>query len=236
MNKSVFIFLGSIILLLGCTQAQTNQSQDKLSVQEFSAKIKAQQDVQLIDVRTPQEFEKGHLENAVNIDWYGSDFESHIASLDKSKPVFVYCLSGGRSASAATKLRHAGFTQVFEMPGGMLEWRAQKLPETSVNTSTRGMSLEQYKTLLQSGKLVLIDFYADWCAPCRKMEPYLKKISIEMADQVTLVRIDAEENPELCKELKVTALPVLKLYKNNELIWESLGYTEEEQVRKQLIN
>lgn len=234
MNKSFFIFLGSVILLLGCTHAQPNQDQHKLSAQEFSAKIKAQSDVQLVDVRTSQEFEKGHLQSAINIDWSGVDFENHIASLDKSKPVFVYCLSGGRSASAAAKLRSTGFTQVFEMPGGMLEWRAQKLPEVSLNTLTKGMSLEQYKTLLLSDKLVLVDFYADWCAPCRKMEPYLKKISTEMADKIILVRIDADANPVLCEQLNVTALPVLKLYKNDELIWEHEGFVNEEQVRKAL--
>lgn len=234
MNKYILIFLGSILFLSGCTQAQTDQNKDKLSAQEFSAKIKVHPDAQIVDVRTPKEFENGHLDRAINMDWNGNDFDRHVLLLDKSKPVFVYCLSGGRSASAATKLRGSGFTQVFEMPGGMLEWRAQQLPEISQKTSTKGINLEQYKSLLQSDKLVLVDFYADWCAPCRKMEPYLKKISVDMANKVTLVRIDADENSALCKELNVTALPVLKLYKNNQLVWDHTGYIEEESVRKQL--
>ena len=96
------------------------------------------------------------------------------------------------------------------------------------------MSLEQYQSLLHSDKLILVDFYADWCAPCKKMKPYLEKIAVEMADKITVVRIDADENAELCKKLNVTALPVLKLYKNNELVWENEGYIEEESVRKQL--
>jgi thioredoxin 1 len=145
----------------------------------------------------------------------------------------VYCLSGGRSGSAADKMRKAGFENVVEMPGGMIEWRANNLPETKISRTAKGMSLEQYQALLPSDKLVLIDFYADWCAPCKKMKPYLERIAVEMADKVTLVRIDADENVELCKKLNVTALPVLKLYKDNELAWENEGYIEEREVKEQ---
>lgn len=72
----------------------------------------------ILDVRTPSEFSKGHLINALNYDWNGNEFDKQIAPLDKSKPVFVYCLSGGRSSSAANKMRSSGFTQVYEMDGG----------------------------------------------------------------------------------------------------------------------
>jgi len=65
----------------------------------------------------------------------------------------------------------------------------------------------------------LVDFYADWCAPCQKMKPFLVEISKEMKDKVVIVRIDADTNKTLAKSLKVDALPVLKLYKANKLVW-----------------
>lgn len=233
MTKSIFILYIAIILN-GCTNAQTKQKQSELSAPEFSEKINATENAVIVDVRTPGEFEKGHLENAVNINWAGNDFDSRISALNKSNPVFVYCLSGDRSAIAADKMRNVGFENVVEMWGGLIEWRANNLPETKISLAATGMSLEQYQSLLHSDKLILIDFYADWCAPCKKMKPYLEKIAVEMAAKVTLVRIDADENAELCKKLKVTALPVLKLYKDNVLLWENEGYIEEEPVRKQL--
>lgn len=232
MNKNIFILFIAIILN-SCTNGQTKQEPYKLSAPEFSEKINTTGNAVIVDVRTPGEFEKGHLKNAVNINWNGNDFDSRITSLDKSKPVFVYCLSGGRSGNAADRMRKAGFENVIEMPGGMMEWRANNLPEIK-GTTVKGMSLEQYQALLGSDKLVLIDFYADWCAPCKKMKPYLEKIAVEMADKVMLVRIDADENAELCKKLNVTALPVLKLYKDKQLLWENEGYIDEELVRKQL--
>src|SRR5690606_14040697 len=186
------------------------------------------------DVRTPEELQKGHIQNALNIDWNGSEFEQQLAMLDKDQPIFVYCLSGGRSSKAIAKMHEAGYSNLVEMPGGMMEWRANNLPEIKVDITGEGMDLGQYEALLQSDKLVLVDFYADWCAPCKKMKPYLEKIEVDMADTVTLVRIDADDNAALCKILNVVGLPVLKLYKSNELVWENIGYIGETGVREEI--
>ena len=81
---------------------------------------------------------------------------------------------------------------------------------------------------------VLVDFWAEWCAPCKKMEPYLKKMASEMPNKLKIIRINVDENTELCKELNVSALPVLKLYNNNKVVWENLGFVTEDEVRKQI--
>ena len=73
----------------------------KVSIDEFEKLLSLTKNRQLIDVRTDEEFQSGHLKNALNIDINSSDFEPKIKALDKTKPVFVYCLSGGRSSSAA---------------------------------------------------------------------------------------------------------------------------------------
>lgn len=233
MSKGIFIVFLALILN-SCTQAQTKKEQTKLSATEFSDKISTTKNAVILDVRTPAEFEKGHLENAMNIDWNGPDFDTQISKLDKTKPVLIYCLSGSRSYSAAEKMRNEGFKTVIEMPGGLMEWRASNLPETMMNKPTGGMSIAQYEALLKTDKLVLIDFYADWCVPCKKMEPYLQKIATEMPEKVKVIRIDADENAELCQKLNVNALPFLKLYKANKLIWENQGFIEEKGVREQL--
>lgn len=235
MYKNI-LSLFTIILLIGCSNGQNTSEKTNLTAVEFSEKINELGNPQLIDVRTPGEFEGGHLESAINIDWNRNDFIHQISSLDKSKPVLVYCLSGGRSASAANELRKNGFKQVYEMEGGMLQWRSKNLPETNENSTLKSMSKAQYEALLDSDKPVLVDFYAEWCAPCKKMEPYLKKIAEDSSEDVIIIRIDADKNAQLCKDLNVTALPVLKLYKNKKLIWENLGFIEENEVRKQLNN
>lgn len=223
------------IFFNSCTNGQTQSTKTNLSTTEFAEKIKELPTATIIDVRTPDEFSKGHLANANNYDWNGNEFEKQIAPLDKSKPVFVYCLSGGRSSSAANKMRSNGFKTVYELDGGILKWRGANLPETTDNTvASNGMTKKQFDALLNSDKLVLIDFYADWCAPCKKMKPYLDEISKDMADKVVVIRISADDNQTLCKELQIDALPVLQLYKSKILTWTNTSYIDKAEIIKKL--
>ena len=233
--RKLFLIIFAAILFNSCSNGQTQGTKTNLSATEFSDKIKELPTATIIDVRTPDEFSKGHLANANNYDWNGNEFDKQIAPLDKSKPVFVYCLSGGRSSSAASKMRSDGFKEVYELSGGIMKWRGANLPETTDKAVvSKGMSKQQFDALLSSDKLVLIDFYADWCAPCKKMKPYLDEISRDMADKVVVIRINADDNQALCKELKIDALPVLQLYKNKTIIWTNTGFIEKEGVVKQL--
>lgn len=121
------------------------------------------------------------------------------------------------------------------MNGGMMKWRAANLPETTNTTSTsQGLTLAQFQAQLKSDKIYLVDFYADWCAPCKKMKPYLDEISTEMANKVVVLRINADDNKQLCKDLKIDALPVLQVYKNTVKTWTNVGFIEKADVVKQL--
>ena len=80
--------------------------------------------VQIVDARTPQEFIEGHIPGAVNIDINSKDFIRQAASLDKTRPVAVYCRSGRRSKVAAEKLTDNGFS-VTELDGGIISWKGE---------------------------------------------------------------------------------------------------------------
>ena len=218
------------VMFYACGQAQSS----KLSVSEFADKIKNTPEAQLVDVRTKGEFKGGHIANASNVELSSPDFKSMAAALDKDKPVLVYCLSGGRSAKAADYFRNEGFKEVYEMPGGMMEWRSKNLPEVKLVATSDGISVKEYQAMLQSNKTILVDFYAEWCAPCKKMKPFLDKISEDLKENVTVIRIDADQNPVLCKEMGVAALPVLKIYKGQKETWNHTGFVDEETLRQQL--
>lgn len=233
--RKLFSIALVVFVFNSCSNGQTQGTKTNLSATEFAEKINALPTAPILDVRTPDEFSKGHLVNALNYDWNGNEFDKQITLLDKSKPVFVYCLSGGRSSSAASKMRADGFKEVYELSGGIMKWRGVNLPETTDNNvKSNGMNKPQFDALITSDKLVLIDFYADWCAPCKKMKPYLEEISKDMADKVVVIRINADDNQTLCKELKIDALPVLQLYKNKTLTWTNTGFIEKARVVTQL--
>jgi len=84
--------------------------------------------IQLVDVRTPNEFKMGHLNKALNINYYDQDFSTQIGKLNKSKPIYVYCRSGVRSKYSSEILKKLGFKTIYNLKGGILNWNANKLP------------------------------------------------------------------------------------------------------------
>lgn len=234
MKKHLYTWLVALMISgLACSESQSQSK--NLPAEAFAEKVKQTPGALVLDVRTPEEFSKGHLKNARNVNWRDTDFADQVAQIDKSKPVFVYCLVGGRSASAASKMREMGFKEVYELEGGIIKWRAANLPETmEAGTKVIGLTKQQFSQMINSDKLVLVDFYADWCEPCKRMEPYLNEIALEMKDKVHVIRINADDNVKLCKELKVNALPVLQLYKNSKLQWTHEGFIAKPEVVKQL--
>lgn len=207
-----------------------------LSPAEFAKKIIEYPAAPIIDVRSANEFSKSHIEHAVNLDVNSNSFATDVSYLDKSRPLLVYCLSGARSHDAAEQLRSSGYTSVYELDGGLMKWRAANLPVVTSTSSpgATGMTQEEFERKLTSGKLVLVDFYADWCAPCRKMKPFLEEIAMEMKDSVEIVRINADDHPQLCKDLDVVSLPTLLLYKQSTLAWEHRGFLEKEDIIRAL--
>ena len=204
------------------------------SANEFDSLIKNNTSAVLIDVRTSEEFSKGHLENALNLDWKGSEFQTQLEAIDKNQTILVYCLSGGRSNQAATAMREKGYTNVLELDGGIMAWRAQSLPEVGIKSEANGMTLDAYNKLINSDKLVLVDFNAVWCAPCKKMKPYIDKIEKDYKDRVIVLKIDVDENASLAKTLKVSGLPALKLYKKGNVVWEHTGFIDEKGIVAEL--
>ena len=238
MKKYTGIILVAVSVVLGnCSYGQSGADKTNLSETEFAIKLNEYPDAPVIDVRTAEEFSKGHLVRAHNINWNIPDFNQQVSRFNKSEPVFVYCLSGGRSAAAAESMRAGGFQKVYELNGGIMKWRAANLPEINGSSGKfAGMSQQEYDALLQTGKLVLVDFYADWCPPCKKMKPYLEEISREYADKAEVIRINADNHQSITKSLQIDALPVLMLYKDQKLIWKHTGFIEKQDVINQFQN
>jgi len=113
--------------LASCGQKQNEKSANQDSASAVSLISpeelhKANKDIVLIDVRTPQEYASGHIENSINIDFRGSNFKNLIGELDKNQDVYVYCKVGGRSAGAARLMEDMGFNKIYDLKGGINKW------------------------------------------------------------------------------------------------------------------
>ena len=229
MQKSL-LFLLLPLFLVAC-QSQAQPSHD-LDVNAFEKGI-AQSGVQILDVRTAGEFRSGHIAKALQADWNNpAQFQDRTQHLDKNKPVYIYCLSGGRSAAAARVLRDKGYS-VFELSGGINAWKRSGKPLEGASHAPQ-MSAEDYSAAISSAPVVLVDFGAEWCPPCKKMEPVLAELQKEAGDQFKLVKVDGGKDLDLMKKEKVEALPVFIIYKNGKEVWRQQGIVDKATLKKNL--
>lgn len=115
MKKKLFLLMLSFLPIFCFGQKNVNVDEAKKMIDESKQ-------LQIVDVRTPQEFASGHIEGAINIDWRDASFSDKIKKLKKKKTVLLYCRSGRRSLSAMNKMVELGFKDVYNMEGGVLEW------------------------------------------------------------------------------------------------------------------
>ncbi|MCU0382533.1 MAG: rhodanese-like domain-containing protein [Cyclobacteriaceae bacterium] len=120
-------YLISIIFISLVYFTCDGQGSNKVDTQKFESLLKQKNGV-LLDVRTTEEFNAGHLPGAMLLDYYNDDFKKSAAQLDKTKPVFVYCKTGGRSKSATSILRDLGFKEVYDLDGGITAWKKAGKP------------------------------------------------------------------------------------------------------------
>lgn len=202
MNKIIAMLLAALGFSL--TGYGQNENIKSITADEFEHQLNAQK-VQLLDVRTPAEFENGHISDALNINVQNANFNDFCASLlDKAVPVYVYCRTGHRSMMAAGKLAKDGFT-VVNLKGGIEGWMsAGKAVTKEKSGSEVEKTLELYQkadsngyvvsdgdrlpdftvTLTDGrqvsmkelrGKVILLQFTASWCGVCRHEMPYLER-------------------------------------------------------------
>lgn len=140
---SVSLIIG-VVLTGGCSSSESGikttetTSQEipldiinNITPQEANTMIEENQnnpDFIILDVRTPEEYAAGHIENSVMIDFYADTFRKDIDKLDKSKTYLIYCRSGSRSFNSASIMAELGFKNIYNMMGGIIRWRAEGLP------------------------------------------------------------------------------------------------------------
>lgn len=227
-------YLGVYLILALISSCSLAQDKTKvLDVKAFQTGIEKDTKETILDVRSPEEFQGGYIEGAINNNWNASDFKDKCKTLDKVNPVYVYCLSGSRSHKAAEYLRKNGYAKVYELDGGLLKWRAENYKEI-VLVKADGMSIDDFNQQIAGTENVLIDFYAEWCAPCKKMKPDIEAIELLQPSKLKVIRINIDKNKLISKHLGIDALPVLQLYKNNVLVWTGVGYKDKETILKNI--
>lgn len=104
-----------------------------VSVSEFKTALQIA-DVTLVDIRTPQEYQQGHLEGAINIDWYQRSFRNLVLHIPKDKPILIYCRSGNRTSKTSGVLKSLGYSEIYNLERGINQWIIEKAPITNIDS------------------------------------------------------------------------------------------------------
>ncbi len=120
MNKLFAVLLVSILI----SSCAIGQITNDIDIDEFRKKM-ASQNYILVDVRTEKEFDDGHIENALNIDYFSTTFSDEISNIGLERPVLVYCRSGNRSGKSMRIMSDLGFKEVYNLIGGIKGWKAK---------------------------------------------------------------------------------------------------------------
>jgi len=128
-----------------------------------------------------------------------------------------------------------GFKNSYELNGGILEWRKNNYPESIIKVDhEKSLSVNEFSELITSDKIVMVDYFAKWCAPCKVMEPFLDDLSEKYSDKLKFIRIDYDQNLPLVKSLGVQGLPVIQIYYDNQLLWSQDGFSDKNTIETQI--
>lgn len=205
------LYLIAILALVSCTNSK---GVTELGSDAFKTQLTSGANVQLIDVRSAKAYEEGHITQAMNVDFLAGDFDKKTEDLYKDIPVYVY---GQKDAGEATaKLKSLGFKEVYQLKGGMDAWLQQGHPvEVGFNTAIAGK------------KLVLVDFNAKWCKPCKMMQPFIDKIHDERKNDVTVISVDTDVARDLAMKYEINLLPTVMMFKENKVVFRSEGLLDQ---------
>lgn len=232
MNKIFLIILFVPMFLLACGQ---NPATNQLNSKKFNKLIDKDNAI-ILDVRTKNEFKNGHIKDAGQLNYYAMDFKKKLLLLPRNQPVYLYCNTGYRSDRAANILIKNGYTNIYNLEYGILEWNINNLPiiiEPDARPDLDNkFELKQYQALINSDSLVFIDFYAPWCAPCRKMSPMIDSLKLEYHNRINIVKINTDASKKLVKELKLLGVPYLVLYRKGQLLFSQNGMISKTELKE----
>ncbi|MEC8458766.1 MAG: rhodanese-like domain-containing protein [Bacteroidota bacterium] len=122
-----FVFL-LVLATASCQAVMVSKDELNVDVSDFELIMDTTSNGILLDVRTDNEFAQGHLRGAQQIDFYMNDFSNALEKLDKDQPVFIYCRSGNRSGKTAQQMKAMGFSEVYNLEGGISAWSKRGKP------------------------------------------------------------------------------------------------------------
>lgn len=231
--KSLPIYL----ILLLATYSVHAQSR-VLDPDPFHSNLRNDQQKQLLDIRSHEKFTKGHIKNAVNIDFEDDSFESLVVKyFDKNSPLYFYGGSDFMSENAKVFLTDIGFKNITCLAGGFSEWISKSKPYASSNEVFEPIAAytpTNFENTIATNALVFVYLKTPSCGFCKKMDPFILKQARN--HNYRMLKIDIEENENMSYYFDAHETPTMLIFKNRRQVWKRTGAMDERELSQILLN
>jgi thioredoxin len=232
-KSSIFVsMLKPLSILVILFTACKNNVGRKLDIDAFN-QIASNNNAQIIDLRPQAEFDSGHIVNAASFVSNSPELDAYIDMLYKDVPV---CLLGGSAednTELIEKLKSKGFKNINELNGGMLAWINAKLPvQKTMPKKIYPNDTISFDNAINGNKLVMVDFNATWCKPCKMMQPSIDRVHDERSDMVIVYSIDVDKFPQYNEKYQIKGIPLVMLFKNGKTLHRSEGLLDERKINE----
>lgn len=218
------LFFGVLLFLTACN---LNNNQHVLEPADFKAKV-SEANAQILDIRNETDFKKGHIANAVNISAKSGDFDAQTKQLYPDVPTYIYGYSETEALTAAQTLTALEFKNLFVLKGGINAWSGAGFAlEAEKPRKIYESDTIPFEKARMGSKLVMVDFNATWCKPCKLLEPFVHRLHDNRDADVIVYSIDTDQRRDLAMEYQANSIPLLVFIKNNKVLYRSEGFISE---------
>jgi len=224
--------LSFLAFFLVFTSCKNNLGNGKLAVQAFN-EVASNNNAQIIDLRPKAAFDSGHIANAASFAPNSQELEAYIDLLYKDIPVCIIGANEEDNAKLIGLLKSKGFKSINELDGGMLSWQNANLPISKTEPKKiYPNDTIAFDDAILGEKLVMVDFNATWCKPCKMMQPSIDKVHDTRSSEVIVYSIDVDQFPQYNEKYQIQSIPLVLLFKNGKILHRSEGLLEESKINE----
>ncbi len=221
------------VLLVSCL-GNSNEKIQSISVDELEQAMRPYANLQVVDLRSPEDYLEAHLPGAVNIDLNSPTFEKELAGLNPELPIYLYCANGLSSAEAIKKMAKKPFPKIYDVTGGYGAWSGagKKLSQVDRVARPEPVTRSEYDAMIKKAEFILLQFSPSSVDPMvlKRMEAMVFGVAKRKGGEMEFKKYNYSDQVSLARDLKVNNLPTLILYKQGIEVWRYEGMPEKSEI------
>lgn len=227
----------TLLLMTACMGGPADKVQ-AVAVDDLEQAMRPYANLQVVDLRSPEDYLESHLPGAINIDRNSPTFEKELAGLNPGRPVYFYCANGMTSAEVIKNLPKSSYVKIYDVTGGFAAWSGagKKLSRVDRVSRPEPVTRSEYDALVKKNDYILLQFSPSSVDPevLKKLDSMMESIVKKKSGEIAFRKYNYRDQVSLARDLKVNNLPTLILYRQGTEVWRYEGMPDKTEVESNL--